>query len=49
MTGAWDVRGLPFKLSPSPEQAWSLDQQAARLAASAVPHSDMFIDPRGGS
>jgi uncharacterized protein len=45
MTTAWNVPGLPFTLSPSSEQAWTIAEAPATVTASAAPHSDIFIDP----
>ncbi|MGO9582664.1 MAG: DUF1349 domain-containing protein [Acidimicrobiales bacterium] len=45
MTMAWNVPGLPFTLSPSPESAWTIAEAPATVTASAAPHSDIFIDP----
>jgi hypothetical protein len=45
MTIAWNVPGLPFTLSPSPESAWTIAEAPATVTASAAPHSDIFIDP----
>ena len=49
MTTAWHVPGLPFSLSPSPEAAWKISETPARVTVSAVPHSDIFIDPGTGT
>jgi hypothetical protein len=48
VTTAWNVPGLPFTLSPSPEAAWTIGEAPATVTASASPHSDIFIDPGGG-
>ncbi|HUB69768.1 MAG TPA: DUF1349 domain-containing protein [Acidimicrobiales bacterium] len=49
MTIAWNVPGLPFDLSPSSEEAWSIDETSATVTAWATPHSDIFIDPGAGT
>ena len=45
MTTAWNVAGLPFSLSPSSEAAWKISETPATVTDSALPHSDIFIDP----
>jgi|GEM_PF-6646538 hypothetical protein len=45
MTIAWDVPGLPFTLSPSSDEAWTIDKATATVTARAAAHSDIFIDP----
>jgi hypothetical protein len=49
MAIAWDVPGLPFTLSPSSEAAWTIVGTPATVTARAAPHSDIFIDPGGGT
>jgi regulation of enolase protein 1 (concanavalin A-like superfamily) len=49
MTTAREVPGLPFALTPSSEEAWSIDEAAASVTVRAAPHSDLFVDPGGGS
>jgi len=43
------VRGVPFPLETSTEQAWQVDADGAVVTARALPHSDIFIDPGTGS
>jgi regulation of enolase protein 1 (concanavalin A-like superfamily) len=45
MTIAWDVPGLPFTLSPSSDEAWTVEKATAIVTARAAAHSDIFIDP----
>ncbi|MGD0197381.1 MAG: DUF1349 domain-containing protein [Solirubrobacteraceae bacterium] len=45
MTIAWDVPGLPFTVSPSSEEAWSVEKATATVTGRAAAHSDIFIDP----
>ena len=45
MTIAWNLPGLPFALSPSSEAAWAIAETPATVTASAIAHSDIFIDP----
>lgn len=45
MTPTWNVPDLPFTLLPSPEASWTITQVPPAVVASAIPHSDMFIDP----
>ncbi|TDC54103.1 DUF1349 domain-containing protein [Micromonospora sp. KC207] len=49
MALAWNVPGLPFTLSPSPEAAWTITGAPATVRASAAAHSDIFIDPGTGT
>ena len=49
MTTAWPVPGLPFSLSPSSDAAWKISETPATVTASALPHSDIFIDPGAGT
>ena len=49
MTITWNVPGLPFKLSPSSEAAWTITEAPVTVTASAAPHSDIFIDPGAGA
>jgi regulation of enolase protein 1 (concanavalin A-like superfamily) len=49
MTIAWDVPGLPFPLSPSAADAWTVDPAGATVVARAAAHSDIFIDPGAGT
>jgi uncharacterized protein len=46
---AHDVPGLPFPLTPSSEDAWTVDPTAGTLTARAAAHSDIFIDPGSGA
>ncbi len=48
MTTTWHVPGLPFRLSPSSEGPWKVSGTPAMVTASALPHSDIFIDPGAG-
>jgi regulation of enolase protein 1 (concanavalin A-like superfamily) len=45
MTIAWEVPGLPFTLSPSSGEVWTIDEATATVTARADAHSDIFIDP----
>jgi len=45
MTTAWHIPGLPFSLSPSSGAAWKISETPATVTVSALPHSDIFIDP----
>jgi uncharacterized protein len=49
MTLAWNVPGLPFTLAPSDGAAWTVDDAAATVSATAAAHSDIFIDPGSDS
>ncbi len=49
MTTASTVPGLPFTLSASSEQAWTIAEAPATVTASAAPRSDIFIDPGADS
>lgn len=48
MTTTWNVPGLPFAVSPSPETAWTVAEESGTVTAMATPHSDIFIDPGPG-
>ncbi|SCE80924.1 hypothetical protein GA0070216_102239 [Micromonospora matsumotoense] len=48
MTTTWNVPGLPFVLSPSPEEAWTIAEADGVVTGSAAPRSDIFIDPAAG-
>jgi len=37
MTIAWDVPGLPFTLSPSSDEAWTIDKRLRRDGQSCRP------------
>jgi regulation of enolase protein 1 (concanavalin A-like superfamily) len=39
--------GVPFPLTPSPAGLWRLDGQAGAVTVSALPRSDIFVDPGG--
>jgi regulation of enolase protein 1 (concanavalin A-like superfamily) len=41
--------GVPFALTPSSGQAWTVDGPAGAIRVTADPHSDIFIDPGAGS
>jgi len=41
------VPGVPFALTPSSDETWSIDE--ATIKVRAAPHSDIFVDPGGGN
>jgi RibD C-terminal domain len=41
--------GVPFPLTPSSGEAWTVDEPAGTITVTADPHSDIFIDPGAGS
>jgi len=41
--------GVPFPLTPSCDEAWTVDGPAGTIRVTADPHSDIFIDPGAGS
>ena len=43
------VPGVPFPLMPSSEDLWRVDEATGAVTVSALPHSDIFIDPGIGS
>jgi uncharacterized protein len=43
------VPGVPFPLVPSSVGLWRVDEAVGAVTVSAQPHSDIFIDPGGGS
>jgi regulation of enolase protein 1 (concanavalin A-like superfamily) len=43
------VPGVPFSLVPSPAAPWQVDQATGAVTVSALPHSDIFVDPAGGT
>jgi len=45
MTPPREVPGLPFPLSPSSDEAWTIDEATSTVTAAAAPHSDIFVDP----
>lgn len=47
MANELSVPGVPFPLAPVPAERWQADSQTATVRGSAVPHSDIFIDPGG--
>ncbi|MGX1676497.1 DUF1349 domain-containing protein [Streptomyces sp. NPDC055400] len=49
MTISGKVPGLPFSLSPSSGEAWTIDEATATVTAAASAHSDIFIDPGADS
>ncbi|MET8788166.1 DUF1349 domain-containing protein [Streptomyces sp. NPDC004589] len=49
MTISRKVPGLPFSLSPSSGEAWTIDEATATVTAAASAHSDIFIDPGADS
>lgn len=44
-----DVPALPFALTASHPQVWSLGEHSAVLLAQAPAHSDFYVDPRGAA
>ena len=46
---AHDLPGLPFALTPSAEDTWTVDPATGRVTAAAAAHSDIFIDPGSGA
>ncbi|WP_066584632.1 DUF1349 domain-containing protein [Cellulomonas timonensis] len=49
MTTAQHVPGLPFPLTPSAGSSWAVDNAAGTVRVTALPHSDIFVDPGSGS
>ncbi|MFJ9761760.1 DUF1349 domain-containing protein, partial [Streptomyces sp. NPDC101149] len=49
MTISRKVPGLPFSLSPSSGEVWTIDEATATVTAAASAHSDIFIDPGADS
>jgi regulation of enolase protein 1 (concanavalin A-like superfamily) len=43
------VPGVPFPFVPSSPGLWRVDEAVGAATVSAQPHSDIFIDPGGGS
>jgi regulation of enolase protein 1 (concanavalin A-like superfamily) len=43
------IPGVPFPLSSSPAEAWRFDEQTRSLVATALPRTDLFIDPGGAT
>ena len=43
------VPGVPFSLVPSSAGLWRVDAAVGVVTVSAQPHTDIFIDPGGGS
>jgi regulation of enolase protein 1 (concanavalin A-like superfamily) len=41
--------GVPFPLTPSSVEAWTVDGPAGTITVTVDPHSDIFIDPSAGS
>ena len=41
--------GVPFPLTPSSGEAWTMDGPSGTITVTADPHSDIFIDPGAGS
>src|SRR5674476_40468 len=37
--------GVPFPLTPSSGEAWTVDRLAGTIRVTADPHSDIFVDP----
>lgn len=44
-----DVPQVPFPLTPSSKNTWTVDGDTGTLTVTAHPHSDLFIDPGSGS
>jgi uncharacterized protein len=40
-----DLPGVPFPFEPSTDGVWRVDGGSGALTATALPHSDIFIDP----
>jgi regulation of enolase protein 1 (concanavalin A-like superfamily) len=40
-----ELPGVPFPLVPSTDGTWRVDGDTGALTATALPHSDIFIDP----
>jgi len=38
---------LPFPLTPSPPDAWSVDVERGVIVADAPPHTDLYVNPAG--
>jgi uncharacterized protein len=49
LTSACNVPGLPFTMSPSSGDVWTIDEANATVTAAAAAHSDIFIDPGADS
>lgn len=49
MANLLTIPGVPFPVSPSPAGAWKLGEQSSTVAATAGPHTDIFIDPGGSA
>jgi uncharacterized protein len=47
MVDQLNVPGVPFPLTPSPAGLWGLDGRAGAVTVSALPRSDIFVDPGG--
>ena len=43
------VPGVPFPLVPSSAGLWRVDEAVGAVTVAAQPHTDIFIDPGGGS
>jgi regulation of enolase protein 1 (concanavalin A-like superfamily) len=43
------VPGVPFALVPSSAGPWTVNDATGTVTVSALPHSDIFVDPAGGS
>lgn len=41
------VPGVPFPLVPSSADLWQVDEATGAVTVSALPHSDIFVDPAG--
>lgn len=47
MTDTTAVPGIPFPLTPSAGSDWQVDGGRGTVTVSALPHSDIFVDPGG--
>jgi uncharacterized protein len=43
------VPGVPFPLTPSATDPWHVDEATGTVTVSALPHSDIFVDPASDS
>ena len=49
MTTPLGVPAVPFPLTASAGSSWSVDRDTGSVSVTALAHSDIFIDPGGGS
>jgi len=49
MTTTLRLSGVPFPLEASDGSSWNAEEDATSLSVRALPKSDIFIDPRGGT